>query len=112
MRKQLQDKVVLAVGQSVKIKDTDVTLSFEEIEDSRCPTGVTCIWAGDAVVKIGVKSSDKPQSSLTLHTNSRFARDGEYEGYRITLTAVMPYPAGDNPPRRDQYRASLTLERK
>src|SRR3989442_2310587 len=87
-------KAVLALGESLKVRDTGVTVSFEEVvEDSRCPTGVTCIWEGDAAVKISIHTPDTSPSSYTLHTSQRFAREAEHGGYRVVLVAVTPHPA-------------------
>jgi len=106
-------KIVLAIGQSAKAPNTDITVSFEEVvEDSRCPTGVRCIWAGEAVVKISIKTANGSPSSYTLHTDSQSAREAEHGGYRVQLLAVTPYPSGDTPIRSEDYRVTLSVERK
>jgi hypothetical protein len=105
-------KTVLAIGKSVTVRNTGVTVSFDEVvEDSRCPTGITCIWAGDAVVKISIKTRDGKPASYTLHTNSP-ERAADHGGNRVELVAVTPYPKGDTPPRRADYRVTLLVERK
>jgi hypothetical protein len=105
-------KTVLAIGKSAAIPNTPVTVTFDEvIEDSRCPTGVTCIWAGDAVVKISIKAANGKPGAYTLHTNSP-ERQAEHDGYRVELMTVTPYPKGDAPIRREDYRITLLVERK
>jgi hypothetical protein len=41
-------------------------------EDSRCPSGVSWVWAGDAVVPIAVVDSTGRTTRLELHTNTSF----------------------------------------
>lgn len=36
----------LLQGQSVRLAP-QLTLHFDSIDDSRCPTGATCVWAGE-----------------------------------------------------------------
>jgi len=44
----------VALGEAITIDG--ITIHFKEVlEDSRCPSGVTCIWAGRAKVTVGVK---------------------------------------------------------
>jgi hypothetical protein len=112
-RQSQPQKTVLAIGQSVTVPNTKVTVSFQEVvEDSRCPTGVTCIWAGDAAVKISIKTTDGSASSYTLHTDAQSGRAAEHEGYRVELLTVTPHPSGDSPPRRQDYRITLSVEQK
>jgi hypothetical protein len=111
-RQSQPQKVTLAVGQSVSVPNTPLTASFQEVvEDSRCPTGVTCIWAGDAAIRISLKTSDGSPFQYTLHTNAE-PREIEHAGYRVELAAVTPHPSGDAPPRREEYRIALVVERK
>jgi hypothetical protein len=111
-RQSQPQNVTLAIGQSVNVPNTGLTVSFQEVvEDSRCPTGVTCIWAGDASVRITIKTQDGSPSSYTLHTNAQ-PREVEHANYRVQLASVAPHPSGDAPPRREEYRVALAIERK
>ena len=41
-------QVELRTGQTVTVQDEQLEIKFEEvIDDSRCPTGATCIWQGE-----------------------------------------------------------------
>ena len=104
--------ITLAVGQSVTARGTDIKLTLEDVaEDSRCPTGTTCIWAGDAVVNIAITAGNKAPTKYTLHTNSP-TRDAEYDGTKISLVTVLPYPLADKQTRREEYRVTLSIQRK
>lgn len=104
---------VLAPGQSHYVPVSDLTLTFEAVlEDSRCPAGVSCIWAGDAQVRLRVASKDTQPASYTLHTNDRFEREVLHGETRVRLVALTPEPTRDGPPKPDQYRATLEIQRK
>jgi hypothetical protein len=78
------------------VGDEGLEIGFERIAgDSRCPLGVFCIWEGDAAALIFAQKPAIPRASFELHTHSSFQRDAKYEGYKITLLAVVPYPEID-----------------
>ena len=104
---------VLAPGQSHHIADGDLTVTFESVvEDSRCPIGVSCIWAGDAQVRLRIASKSTPPGSYTLHTSDRFEREVVHGEIRVRLLALVPEPTRDGPPKPEQYRATLEFQRK
>jgi hypothetical protein len=74
----------------VHVTGTNVTLTVVSIADSRCPSDVTCVTAGDAVVAL-VLSGDGDRAD-TLHTSGLRRRETTYGGHRIELTDVRPYP--------------------
>ena len=105
-------QLMLAPGESHRIPEIDRTVSFVAvIEDSRCPTGVTCIREGDAAVRVQIGKPRASPSTYTLHTGgpSREATDGDVI---VRLVDVKPYPAGDSRPRPDEYQVTLLVLRK
>src|SRR5690606_39790357 len=54
--KVLQGETIVIKGVSIKF--------LEVIEDSRCPTHVTCIWAGRAIVKVEVIANGKKEEKI------------------------------------------------
>lgn len=106
-------QVVLKPGDSRRILDTDLTISFDTIvEDSRCPTGVTCIRAGEAIVRIRIDKRDAPASTYLLHTSSQFGREIVHGDVRVRLEDVEPYPTADRQPRPEEYRVTFSLHRR
>ena len=68
-------------------------ITFDGVgEDSRCPTGVQCVWAGDAAAAFVLERAPAAPIHRTLHTNGRFERQVEYEGFVIWLEDIKPYP--------------------
>lgn len=106
-------QVTLAPGESRRVDDFDITVTFEAlVEDSRCPTGVSCITEGDAAVRVRVDSTKVPAGTYTLHTGARFDHEVVHGDVLIRLETVNPYPAADARPRPDDYRVTLSIRRR
>ena len=98
-----QEKAVPAFG--IKIKFLSV------LEDSRCPEGRQCIWAGNAKVRIAV--SQRRQKPIQLEVNSGLTPQVvNYGRYEIRLAALDPKPTADKgKPSSNGYIATLTVRR-
>ena len=106
-------EIVLAPGASARLTDTNLIVYFEEVvEDSRCPTGVSCVWEGDAAVRIRIDNPKVSLSRYTLHTNSQFVREAEQDGVLLRLVDVAPHPLADRKTQPDDYRVTLSIKRK
>ena len=114
-RASLGRPVTLAVGQSVRLTDALVTISFAGVgEDSRCPKQVNCFWIGRAVLNFRVQVDGEPAQDVALNTihSPEATNLAVAGGYRIELTDVQPYPESpDNPISPEQYRATLVVTR-
>ena len=86
-------EVQLRAGESREVGDLRVT--FDRVtNESRCPNGVVCAWAGDAAVQLTVRSGNEERTPL-LHTHADFGRYTDLFGRRIYLADVSPYPEKD-----------------
>ena len=109
----LNEEFTLAPGQTAAVSDTNVRLTFDRVsEDSRCPTDVTCIWEGDAVVVLRVKAAAE-EVIREVHTQgdaprSRTAPAGDYV---VTLVRLEPAPRSTAPIEPSAYRATLRVGR-
>jgi len=86
-------------------------IDFGRVEsDSRCPSTVTCVWAGNAAVELQVSpvAGDGPSHRLVLNTGLD-PQTGEALGLRITLLALTPYPETPGGIGEDAYRARLDV---
>jgi hypothetical protein len=62
-------EVTLKVGQTVSC-GRDATLHFQAVlQDSRCPEGANCVWAGNARVALTVRRASKDPVTIELNTN-------------------------------------------
>jgi hypothetical protein len=82
----------LRVRQQVMLKGENLRIRFAEVkEDSRCPSDVTCVWAGNAAVRLDVSSGVRGNKSLTLNTTGN-SPPVAYKHYELKLVDVSPYP--------------------
>ncbi len=98
----------LRVGESALTTD-NLRIRFDTVRsDSRCPMDALCIRAGEAVialtlsrpgeVPIGRELDTTPARSSTDHLN-----------FRISLSALQPYPRSDRQIRPGDYVATLIV---
>lgn len=101
----------LSPGQSATVNGGALTISFTGVpEDSRCPVGVQCIWAGNGKVSLVLTDSSGERSSASLNTTlePRAIRIG---GYEIRLTGLTPDPKQGEPIPPPSYVATLRVVR-
>jgi hypothetical protein len=101
----------LKPAEIAKIEGLQIT--FEGVtEDSRCPTGVQCVWAGDAAATFTLQKPPAAALQRTLHTNGRFERQTDCEGFVVRLEDIKPYPKQGVTIAPDDYRAMLVVTRR
>lgn len=98
----------LRVGEEAAVVGTDLRIRFDGVrQDSRCPTGVQCVWSGDAEAALRITTPAGP-TNLVLHTNVD-PRIANASGHLIRLEALRPHPAeGANIPAGD-YVVTLVV---
>ena len=97
-----REKTVPGAGFKIKF--------VEMVEDSRCPEGTSCIWAGNARVKIAVRGRGNA-TTLELNSNTQ-PTVIEYQGYEIKLTSLTPKPAANVRINPDKYLATFEVTKK
>ena len=106
------DSVLIRVAQTIVVEG--IRVRFNAVEsDSRCPSDVVCVWAGDAVAQFSVEQNcacESPTVRLELHTTLEPKSDAAY-GYRVELRQLAPYPKTSSPIRKDAYSAWIRLTR-
>ena len=83
--------------------DQELSITLTEMNDSRCPEGVTCIWQGEARVRIAMENSD------TLHLSTYNNMKDTLEGYSFELIEVSPYPVSDRTIEQEDYLVTLVV---
>ena len=100
------------VGQWVTIEGERLRVTFDRVaEDSRCPEGVQCVWAGNAKVVLRLSKARKRASTLSLNTGLD-PKQGAYRGYEVKLVKLDPYPKEGKQIRRRDYVATLVVSRR
>ena len=107
----LDQQFELRVGQTATIAGEGLTVEFQAVpEDSRCPTGVQCVWAGNARVQVVLAKGGKA-AGVELNTNLE-PKSADYLEYNIELVSLAPYPTAKNPSiPQSQYRATFVVRK-
>jgi len=90
------------IGETVRLGSVTIRPTAV-VEDSRCPSGVQCVWAGR--VRIAAELNGTP-SELTLNVPQAVTGAGS-----VTLVEVYPAPRKDTTYFPDEYRFGFTLKR-
>jgi hypothetical protein len=105
----LDQSFILRVDQTATVSGTPLSVRFDQVpEDSRCPSDVVCVWAGNARVHLVLSVERDEEVGLDLNTGLE-PRSASALGYRITLEKVQPIPtSGSSIPPAD-YLAHLRV---
>lgn len=98
----------LAVRQTARVVGTGVEVTLLSVpEDSRCPAGVTCAWAGNARVRLRGGQAGAARA-VELNTTLE-PRAAELLGLRVELLGVEPVPEPGEAIAPESYRARLRV---
>jgi hypothetical protein len=106
----LNKEFSLSVGQQAYIKGEDLELRFIDVlEDSRCPKGVECFWAGRASceVELILAGSSYDMTLTEPGLTDTYSRE-QYEGYEFAFH-ITPYPEAEKEIAKDEYRLNLIV---
>jgi hypothetical protein len=101
----------LRAGETGRIAGLGIQVFFRGVaSDSRCPTDVTCVWEGDAALRIRatVGRSDE-WTPFDLHTaiEPQTARIGEHT---ITVVGLSPSPESGRTIPNERYTVTLRVD--
>lgn len=85
--------------------DNSLKFKITEINDSRCPTDVVCIWAGKADVKIKVESPVSETFVLSTLDN----KIDTVGNFSFELIEVSPYPVSTKTIKTEEYNVTLKI---
>lgn len=105
------DTIRLAYGMGAALGETGARIVFRGVVvDSRCPVDVTCVWQGDAHVKLDAIQPPGGTRQIDLHTSLE-PGDAQFAGYRILLLDIAPDPVSTAPIRPQDYSVRLAISR-
>lgn len=85
-------------------------LRWLELEDSRCPTGATCVWEGQVVITVEVASGEGTPVDVKLLLRSGHESDASRAfDYELRLQGVEPHPWLGATPERGDYTARIEI---
>lgn len=108
MQAQTEQTIKVGINRQKTLSKSDLTIKFVSlIEDSRCPTGTNCIWAGNANIEIKVS---KGKESKTFELNTFLEPKAvAFAGYEIKLADLNPKPAANVRIDKNGYTATFVV---
>ena len=105
----------LQLGKVMHFDDVDIEF-IRVVTDSRCPKGVSCVWAGEAKVLVAIYKEGKEmqQKEIVFNTSNQFV--GELanifasESLNITGYTLSPYPEYGKQIKNEAYYIQLDVE--
>lgn len=107
----LEQEFKLKIGESAKVPREGLKVEFESVaEDSRCPKGVNCVWAGNAKILLKVKKDAGKPANVELNTNIN-PKTSRYLEYELRLKELKPYPESNTTIKSSDYEVTLTVHK-
>lgn len=111
-RVHVQREFDLRVGREAIVKEAGLKVTFTEmVEDSRCPEGVDCIWAGNGKIKLAVRKGNHETVLFELNTMTA-PTSVCFQDYEIALVKLAPYPKMGVETKKQNYVATLKVIKK
>lgn len=93
-----------------------IVLTIVDIQESRCPTDMICIWEGYAKVSFSISAMAEivnlaipRHQPLNAHLTDTYTFNSGGNTYKLTLKDVTPYPSSKN--TSEVKRAVFVLQR-
>jgi len=107
----------LGPGQSVSVQGERIEVGFKRVvSDSRCPDGVQCITAGEAVVSLWAREQGSAERNTFesrvaggMHGPDSTAAQAEFQNWRIQVLQLQPYPKAGAAADSTRYLATLRV---
>jgi hypothetical protein len=105
--KRFSESDPLKLGEEIVFDDFSVKF-IKVISDSRCPESVTCIWAGEAEVLLGI-TFNRSYFEQQITVTGKASEILESGNFRISLEYLDPYPVTPKKILTQEYSIGLQL---
>jgi hypothetical protein len=103
----LKQEIQLAPKQQAAYGPQGLTVEFiRVVEDSRCPSDVECVWAGEVKVEVATRIN-------TAEAVKHEIKAGEHAtvgAFRVGIVNVHPVPVSTRQIPQEEYRVTLKVE--
>jgi hypothetical protein len=113
-----KNTVYLNEGENKFLTEYQMNVTFKSIsEDSRCPEGVQCVWAGIAVANVELMSTTSRPMTVQIATSDlkskNLSKKVMFNGYEISLVQVSPNPTETKTAAtlKGKYKIGLTFKK-
>lgn len=88
-----------------------ISVCFDSVNDSRCPSDATCVWIGVAIAKFTLIKNgvSYPFTLTTLPVFHQYSSDTTVAGYKFHLVNILPYPKFSSPASPTDIHALLDI---
>ena len=100
--KMLDFPIGLKIGDTANIS-SELKMTLLDVEDSRCPSDVQCVWEGTVTAKISLERGVQDLGIYNISLAMIEEKEQTFDGYYIRLTNVEPYPESTNPIEPTDY---------
>ena len=102
-------RVELRVGKEMTLRDSKIKIRFLSVDnDSRCPQGVNCIWAGSVGVSLLLSAPGVEDVRVKLNTAVE-PQAVSFKGHSIRIESVKPPRVEGEKIRSGDYRITLAV---
>ena len=82
-------------------------VTFTEVNDSRCPKGVQCVWAGEGLVTLDLTPADGSAAPVRMQLTTADPRSVAFAGFALRLVELTPHPVKSQAIELDEYRVII-----
>ncbi len=109
---KLDEEFKISIDDTARIKGEKLEITFMEvIEDSRCPSDVTCIWQGRVSVRLQIEYNGDFYNMVLIQYGLYDGYDAEtYQEFTFTYK-VEPYPESDKVIKNRDYELLMTVSK-
>lgn len=105
------ETISVKAGKQAVAKRSKLRIKFiSVVEDSRCPNGAQCVWAGNAKIKVEISVPKGEKKTVEINTGTGPKGD-QVGGYAVTLDSLTPYPNANKPTDPKKYSAKFSIVR-
>jgi len=106
---EMNDPFTVSIGERRVSQTHDFSIILNKIDDdSRCPSGANCVWAGEVIVNAIIETNRKAvEQKLTYGGATTDDDEISYDGFNIQILSVSP-KAGEASGQAD-YKLELTV---
>jgi hypothetical protein len=105
----LGQKFTLPVGKTAVIAGESLSITFVEVTaDSRCPTGVQCVWVGEAKCRASITYKGSESEIILTQSGGSTGMQGLFQIYNVSFK-LEPYPEYGKQIASSDYKLVMTI---
>lgn len=99
-------------GQTANFSDDDLSITFKDVADGRCPIGLRCFIAGNANITLMIQQNGTTIfDTLRTDSSEKIIRIHSTNYYKFTVKGLVPYPVYKVAIIKEKYTLTLNVSR-